>query len=298
MAMKISLGPILFFWPKQKVYDFYERMLDTNVDIIYLGETVCSKRRELRTEEWLELANSLAESGKEVVISTLALLMSESELSTLRRICRNTNLRIEANDLAAINILSTLKLPFVCGPTCNIYNGNTLSFMHKKGAQRWVMPVELSGNCLESILQQTIELGISNDIETEVFSYGHLPLAYSARCFTARYQELPKDNCQFKCIEYPEGVQINSQENQELFNINGVQTQSASIYNLLGQIPQMKNLGVDVCRISPRYEGTEHLIKRFQNAIAGHPSEIPLKDISCNGYWFAKPGMDQVPTHN
>lgn len=292
--MKLSLGPILFFWPKQRVYDFYEEMLNTSVDVIYLGETVCSKRRELRTDEWLELASKLAESGKEVVISTMALLMSDSELSTLRRICSNTDLKIEANDLAAVNLLSNMKLPFVCGPTTNIYNGNTLSFMQQLGAERWVMPVELSGHCLESILREADRLGISDQLETEVFSYGHLPLAYSARCFTARYQELPKDNCQFKCIEYPEGVHVRSQEKQQLFNINGIQTQSAYVYNLLSQIPHMQALAVDVCRISPRLEGTADIIRRFRNAINGLSDEIPLQDINCNGYWFGKPGMDQV----
>lgn len=292
--MKLSLGPILFFWPKQKVYDFYENMLSTPLDVIYLGETVCSKRRELNTPEWLDLAQHLADSGKEVVISTLALLMSESELSTLRRICNNTNLRIEANDMAAINILSELKLPFVCGPSINIYNANTLNFMRKKGAKRWVMPVELSRNGLESILLQAKERGFIDTIETEIFSYGHLPLAYSARCFTARNRELPKDDCQFKCIEYPEGIQVKSQEQQALFNLNGIQTQSAYIYNLLGQLPGMQNLDVDLCRISPVHQGTEQIIERFKSCLEGKSSEIPLQNNDCNGYWFAQPGMDQI----
>lgn len=292
--MKLSLGPILFFWPKQKIYDFYEQTLDTSVDIIYLGETVCSKRRELRTEEWLDLARHLAESGKEVIISTLALLMSESELSTLRRICQHTDLCIEANDVAAINILAEKKLPFICGPSTNIYNANTLSFMHKQGAKRWVMPVELSGHCLESILQQARQEGFADQIETEVFGYGHLPLAYSARCFTARYQNLPKDNCQFKCLDYPEGVLMKSQEQQTLFNINGIQTQSANIYNLIGQLPKMQGMGVNVFRISPRSEGTVQLVERFRRSLEGQRNEIPLQDDSCNGYWFGKPGMDQV----
>ncbi len=292
--MKLSLGPILFFWPKQQVLDFYEQMLKTPLDIIYLGETVCSKRRELSTGEWLELANYLAESGKEVVISTLALLMSESELSSLRRICQNTSLRIEANDMAAVNILSNLQLPFVCGPSTNIYNGNTLAFLHKRGAVRWVMPVELSEDCLASIVRQRQESGMADAMETEIFSYGHLPLAYSARCFTARYRNLPKDNCQFKCLEYPEGVEVASQEEQRLFNLNGIQTQSAEVYNLLGQVPRMQQLGVDVCRISPRHKGTEQVIERFSRAINGELSEIPTQDASCNGYWFAKPGMMQV----
>jgi len=100
--MKVSLGPILFFWPKQKVFDFYERMLETAVDTIYLGETVCSKRRELSTAEWLELAGRLADSGKEVVISSMALLMAESELSTLRSICEKATVKVEANDISAV----------------------------------------------------------------------------------------------------------------------------------------------------------------------------------------------------
>lgn len=41
--------------------------------------------------------------------------------------------------------------------------------------------------------------------EVELFAYGHLPLAYSARCFTARAENLPKDDCQFVCLNYPEG---------------------------------------------------------------------------------------------
>jgi len=296
--MKISLGPVLYFWPKQKVYDFYEKMAQSSVDIIYLGETVCSKRRELKTLEWLELGQHLAESGKEVVISSLALLMAESELSTLRKICNNATLRIEANDMSAVQILSEKKLPFVCGPSLNIYNAHTLQLMQKKGAVRWVMPVELSGESLMTILQQASDQGFDEKIETEVFSYGHLPLAYSARCFTARYRSLPKDDCRFTCLEYPDGVQVKSQEQQALFNLNGTQTQSAYIYNLLGQLNEMREMGVDVVRISPREHETETVINRFRNLEQGQSDEIILNDAVCNGYWFSKPGMAYLPQPN
>ena len=118
--MKLSLGPILYYWPHQKVADFYQQVVQSQVEIIYLGEMVCSKRQELRTLDWLMLAAELAESGKEIVLSTLALIEARSELSTLRKICENSGCLIEANDMAAVELMSEKKLPFVAGTSINI----------------------------------------------------------------------------------------------------------------------------------------------------------------------------------
>src|SRR3546814_4678787 len=41
-------------------------------------------------------------------------------------------------------------------------------------------------------------------METEVFAYGRMPLAFSARCFTARHRNIPKDNCQYVCMDHPD----------------------------------------------------------------------------------------------
>jgi len=81
---KLSLGPVLYYWSRETLLDFYERMADTPIDIIYLGETICSKRKSLATSDWLALAERLATAGKEVVLSTLTLLEAESELKTLQ----------------------------------------------------------------------------------------------------------------------------------------------------------------------------------------------------------------------
>ena len=156
---------------------------------------------------------------------------------------------------------------------------------------RWVMPVELSGYCLQTILAEAEAMGFADKIETEVFSYGHLPLAYSARCFTARHLNLPKDNCHYSCIDYPEGIVVKSQEQQKLFNLNGTQTQSSDIYNLIAQKDEMREMGVDVLRVSPIESGTERVIQRFKS---NEQVMIPLSDAFCNGYWYAKPGMDTV----
>ena len=73
--------------------------IDHGADCVYLGETVCSRRHELRLEDWLEVGRVLADAGKEVVLSTQGLVESESDLKTLRRIVRQAAFRIEANDI-------------------------------------------------------------------------------------------------------------------------------------------------------------------------------------------------------
>ncbi|MES9974891.1 MAG: U32 family peptidase, partial [Candidatus Thiodiazotropha sp.] len=104
---KLSIGPVLYYWSRDKLFDFYAQAADMPVDIIYLGETVCSKRRSLRTSDWLDLAANLSrQCNKEIVLSSLALIEAESELKTLRRLCDNGSFVIEANDIGAIHIMS------------------------------------------------------------------------------------------------------------------------------------------------------------------------------------------------
>lgn len=298
--MKLSLGPLLYFWSMDDIEDFYQTMITAPVDIIYLGETVCSKRRSLGFEQWLELARTISNESsasakkKEVVLSTLSLIEAESELKTLRRYCDNGDFTVEANDMAAVQLLSEHKVPFTCGPTINIYNAQTLAILHKQGLQRWVMPVELSKHTLAGILSDLDTMGIRDSIETEVFSYGHMPLALSARCFTARAHNLPKDQCDLKCIDYPDGLQVKSQEQQALFTLNGIQTLSGLPYDLYNELEEMQAIGVDIVRISPRSRQTLELINSYYKKINNSENAEPhsISD-NCNGYWHGEPGMLQ-----
>src|SRR3546814_1022362 len=81
---------------------FYESMTDTPVDIVYLGETVCSRRHELRLPDWLDIAHMLADAGKNVVLSTQVLLESGQDLTTMRKIVANDGFMVEANDMGAV----------------------------------------------------------------------------------------------------------------------------------------------------------------------------------------------------
>ncbi len=290
---KLALGPILYYWPRDTVLDFYERMAETPVDIIYLGETVCSKRKLLRTQDWLTLAEKLAQTGKEIVLSTLTLLEADSELKTLRRICQQQDFLVEANDMAAVHLLQGSA--FVTGPSVNIYNSRTLKRLVDFGLRRWVLPIELSRETLADMQANRPE-----GVETEVFVYGRLPLAYSARCFTARASNLPKDDCQYRCLDYPDGLTLSSQDNKPFLTLNGIQTQSARTCNLLTAIPEMKQMGVDILRISPQSRHTDKVIEIFQRGLE-EPETVTegMKRLqalmpmsACDGYWYGRAGME------
>ena len=294
--MKIALGPLLYYWPRDIVFNFYDVMSTTLVDVVYLGETVCSRRHELRLADWLDIAARLQSAGKEVVLSTQVLLESGTDVSTMHRIAGNGNFAVEANDMGAVHSLAG-KAPFVAGPHLNLYNLASLQWMAKLGASRWVMPLELKRDDL-ALLQQ----GRPEGMQTEVFAYGRMPLAYSARCFTARHRNLPKDDCHFSCLDYPDGLMLKTREREEFLVLNGTQTQSAHVYNLVDALDDMRAMGVDVVRLSPQAAHMQDVIEVFdaarKQAIAPQEAMARLRplmpDQGCNGFWHGRPGLEQV----
>jgi O2-independent ubiquinone biosynthesis protein UbiV len=291
--MKLSLGPILYYWPQDQVLEFYRQAAGWPVDIVYLGETVCSKRNSMRLEDWFEVAEGLAAAGKEVVLSTLALLESESELLRLRRLCAEGRFDVECNDMGAVQLRQGR--PFVAGPGINLYNGRTLRLLAGLGMRRWVLPVELSWETLRDL-----QAGRPAGVETEVFAWGRLPLAYSARCFTARAHNLPKDDCQYRCLDYPDGLTLTTQDDNRFLALNGIQTQSARTCNLLAELPRMRELGVEVVRISPQSRGTDRVVETFHRCLTGElgaPEAAAglqryLLAGGCDGYWHGVAGME------
>ncbi len=292
--MKLSIGPIQYFWERQRVLDFYQQAADSMAEIVYLGEVICSKRRLITFDDWLSIGAELKQSGKEVILSSLTLLEAASEISSLKKLCRNESFRVEANDISAVQLLSAAGKSFVTGPSVNIYNGRSLQLLASKGLKRWVLPVELGLDTLRDLQVQC-----PDGVETEVFALGRLPLAYSARCYTARSHNLPKDDCQFKCLDYPDGRLLETQEDQAFLVLNGIQTQSALTHQVLEHIPELQALSVDVLRISPQSSNTFSIIKIFDNYI--HNNELDdlrnnllelLPTGACNGYLVEKAGMD------
>lgn len=298
--MKLALGPVLYYWDRDTMLGFYDEMAGAPVDIIYLGETVCSRRHLLRLQDYLDIAQRLADAGKEVVISTQTLIESENDVKTLHRIAENGNFRVEANDMGAVRLLAN-KAPFVAGSSLNVFNAQTLDLLAGLGATRWVTPVEMSREALIAVGQ-----GRETSPETEVFAYGKLPLAFSARCFTARRHNLQKDDCQFRCLDYEDGLALKTREGQPFLTLNGIQTQSALVYNLIGELDKLQEVGVDVVRVSPQAHHTGEILRLFRECIgqrltpaqALSRTEGLMPAASCNGYWYGRPGLDFVRNDN
>jgi collagenase-like PrtC family protease len=295
--MKLSLGPIQYYWPRDQVIGFYQQIAASPVDIVYLGEAVCSRRHEIRLNDWLDLAAMLQAAGKEVVLSTQVLIESGADVTVLHKIADNGSFMVEANDMGAVHCLAG-KAAFVAGPHLNIYNLPTLRWMAPLGVARWVMPLEMGRDDL-AVMQQ----GRPPGVQTEVFVYGRMPLAFSARCFTARHANLPKDDCQFKCLEHPDGLLMRTRENEAFLVLNGIQTQSARVHNLLAQLEPLRALGVEVVRVSPQSQHTPRILALFRGVMVGELAstnadaelQTLMPDQACNGYWHTRPGLEWVP---
>ncbi len=274
----------------------YASIATSPVDTVYLGETVCSRRHELRLDDWFGLARDLASSGKEVVLSTQSLIESESDLKTLRQITGQDDFRVEANDMGAVRLLEADQVAnWIAGPTLNIFNPQTLELLVAAGARRWVVAPEISGADLAAV-----RAGLAAPIETEVYAYGRLPLAFSARCFTARHFNLQKDACEFRCLSVEDGIVLRTREGEPFLTLNGIQTQSARVHNLLADLPNLAGRA-EILRISPQGAHTLDLVTLFRAALDGNltpaaaldASRDYMPEVPCNGFWHGRPGVEQ-----
>ena len=295
-ALKITIGPVPYLWPGEKWRDFYYRIADApNVDAVTLGEVVCSKRDHFTRPFLAEAIERLTRSGKSVAVASLALVTQEREVAATRRLAAGGE-RVEANDLSALRLLAGR--PHLVGPLVNVYNGATARLLARRGATRICLGPELPGTSIASIIAETPQ------IEYEVFAFGRLPLAISARCAHARTKGNSKDNCQFVCGEDPDGLDVDTLDGQSFLTVNGVQTMSRHCQVLLGDLPRLAAMGVTHLRLSPQNCDMAAVAELYAGVRDGALAvEEGLERLSsiysaapfANGFQHGEPGMSWVP---
>jgi collagenase-like PrtC family protease len=294
MKNHLTIGPILFHWPAEKKRDFYFNLADeAAVDTVYLGEVICSKRAPFFKPYLEEVTERLISAGKEVIFSSLAEILTMQERKATKDLCTSSPVRVEANHAAALYHLRGV--PHRVGQYFNVYNEDTMDYLHKNGATHFALPVELPKDVLEKLAEKAVELGVSVELQV----YGRAGLALSARCYHSRSHDRIKNNCQFICEQDPDGMTLRTIDGVDFLAINGIQTMSYPCLNYIREIPQMQKMGITHFRISPHSHDMIQIIGAFRGVIEGNiaPSEA-MADISSsefnvpftNGYYYKKPG--------
>ena len=241
--LELALGPCLFNWSAERLRDFYARIADeAPLERVYLGEVVCGKRAPLTDELWPELRERLERAGKTVVTSLPALPLTERE----RRTAAETAARaahVEINDAGAL--AERAAGPFAVGPFVNVYNETVLALLRDRGGESWCPPGDVALADVATIAAAVPEVAV------ELFAFGRLPLALSARCHHATAQARTKEGCRFGCAGDGDGLDVTSLDDRPVLAVNGVQTLSHAVQLATLAPERLAATGVRRLRLSP-----------------------------------------------
>lgn len=303
--MQITIGPVQYWWPRPALLAFYADLVDGPAHTVVLGEAVCSRRNDMKLDDWLDLARDLKSAGKQVRLVTQTLVASEAELRTVRRVCEQGEFAVEAGDASALGVVlrqdAAVRHRLTLGPHLNIYSRRSLEEHASLGATHWAAAAELSLTQIAAINPPANPvLGPHGPIATEVWAFGRLPLAFSARCFTARHHRLTKDACDFRCRDDADGLLLTTEDGEPFLTLNGIQTQSAKLHCLIAHRDALLQAGVVALRLSPCGLGFERVVSLFHAVMQQGQSaasaldelqRLPLPGELADGYALGQSGM-------
>lgn len=273
---QLTLGPVFFHWPAERLADFYRLIADeAAIDRVHVGEVVCGKRMPFSDPVWPDVIERLERGGKEVVISTLAAPATVRERKAVEELCGDSRL-VEINDVTALPARSGR--PFVVGPFVNVYNEGTARFLTERGAQTICPPVELSAANVGVLARACPEA------EFEIFAFGRLPLALSGRCYHARLHGLHKDSCQFTCEKDPDGLAVDTVDDQAFLAVNGVQTLSNQVQAACPAPAELSAHNIQRVRLSPHTCDMVMVARIYRDLLDGkEDAESTRFLLSCQG---------------
>ncbi|GIL03172.1 MAG: U32 family peptidase [Alphaproteobacteria bacterium] len=298
MALALTLGPIPYHWSAEEKRDFYARIADeAPVEVVYVGEVICSKRSPFFDRELPEVIERLERAGKKVVLASLAEVILKRERAMTAALIESPDHEIEINNNAGL--FHARGRQHRIGPLINVYNEHTLRFLAARGATHFTLPAELPREAVAVLAAAARDIGVG--IEVQVF--GRASLALSARCYHARAYGRSKDNCQFVCEEHPDGMPLKTLAGADFLVINGIQTLSAGYVSLVDRIDELRAIGVGHCRLMPQRIDMVGVAAVFAQRIGGAigPDEAAARLLAldlpaplANGFWHGVAGERRV----
>lgn len=287
--MRISVGPAPLSWGEEKLVNFYREMAEAPVDDVYLGEIACAKRLWVRADVLDRIETDLLRAGKTVYHSSPALVTCEEERRAFDLLWRRA-VRVEINSPAFLAIARSR--PAVAGAFLNIYNSVAARMLAELGIERVVLPAEIGMESLGSIARHG-RVGI------EVVVHGHVPMALSRSCHTARAVMQSDRRCGGACRDYPDGMVLEA-AGRALFRVDGPLTTSAASCCLVEYVPRLEQMGVTCMRVQPQQEHTGRIISIYRSVLdrpgraamskaLGELTELS-PDGLCNGWFLGKAG--------
>ncbi|MDR2008592.1 MAG: U32 family peptidase [Alphaproteobacteria bacterium] len=293
---KLTLGACLFNWKVNDWQDFYYKIAEESpIDEVYLGEVVCYKRYPFFEVAFENVVDRLTKAGKKVHFSTFSLILSDLEMNVCKKLIEKAQGKtlIEVNDVGLLGLLRGK--PYIVGPTVNVYNEGTVKALEEQGAVRFCFPYEIDRDSLKTISAATVA-------EKEIFAFGRMPLAIAARCYHARIHHTSKDDCKYVCEKDYNGKAISTLTDENFLTVNGTQTMSYTYANLIAEIPELMNMGVNIFRISPHYMDMLKVISLFKDvcdkkidgaeALALMQPLLPKGDKFSNGFYYGGEGRN------
>ncbi len=295
---KLTLGPIYYHWSAETRRDFYARIADeAEVDEVYLGEVICSKRAPFHEADLPETIERLERAGKTVILSSLAEVMLKRERKATADLAAMTTPEVELNNAAGLYERGAQ--PHRIGPFMNAYNEATIAWMARQGARHICLPPEMPSQAIAAATREARTLGLG--VEVQVF--GRTSLAVSARCYHARAHDRTKDNCQFVCENDADGMPLRTTDDRSILRVNGIQTQSECYVSLLQEIGMLVADGVSHLRLQPQNVDMVAVSSIFRDTLEGRlepdRADTALRGLCgetefSNGFYHGQAGYRRI----
>lgn len=240
--MRLSLAPLSGRYRPEAIVGFYrEAAACADIARVYIGELFCSKR-QIPLSAFEESVRILTDAGKDVVFSAHAMPAGEADYESSAPYAELVR-TVEVNSLGFIPWLRERfpEATMLAGPIVNLYNRDDLEIVAGWGCTGVSLHVDLMP---ETIL----DLCCNGALPAEVLLHGRPPLAFSWRCYAARFAERPQNACGHVCREQ-DGLVLNNLEGEDGFIADGTAVLPGTVVSLTEQARDYAQAGAAFGRL-------------------------------------------------